>query len=87
MNYSAGDIVLSLSGHDAGRYYAVIGTDKNRVLLSDGYYSIISCCKAKNPKHIRFVYHSDRLQEYIAKNKLYDCHIRYELLNMKDHIN
>ena len=82
MEYKAGDIVISVAGHDAGRHYVVVNKTTSRVLLCDGRDSKISHSKAKNPKHIRFVYHNEQIEKYIANNQLYDCHIRNALSNV-----
>ncbi|MBP6137272.1 MAG: hypothetical protein GX948_05390 [Clostridiaceae bacterium] len=51
-----GMIVRSRSGHDRGRLYVVIGSEKeNYLLLSDGNKRTLVNAKRKNVKHVQAV--------------------------------
>ncbi len=47
-----GRIVRSISGHDEGMYYMVIGEQGGRVLLTDGHLKKQEVPKKKNRKHL-----------------------------------
>ena len=49
------DIVLSLAGHDKGRFYMVTGRQGQRLLLCDGRLRKLGDPKAKSPRHVRIV--------------------------------
>lgn len=49
------DIVVSLSGHDAGRSYMVTGAADGRLRLCDGKTRRLDNPKRKSPKHVRIV--------------------------------
>lgn len=52
MGFKAGDVVVSLRGHDRGRAYFVLSGTEERLQLADGKHSRP---KSKNPKHLRAV--------------------------------
>lgn len=52
MELKFGSVVYSKSGRDAGTLLAVVGSDKERVLLSDGKHRPLERPKAKNKRHI-----------------------------------
>ncbi len=47
-----GELVQSLSGHDAGDFFLVIRKEDGFVWLCDGKNRKAACCKRKNQKHI-----------------------------------
>ena len=50
----SGQIAVSLKGHDAGRWYAVVGVlDERYVLLCDGNTRTLAKPKKKQIKHLR----------------------------------
>ncbi len=49
-----GDVVFSLSGHDSGRYYAVIKTDGEYAWIADGKVRKVGNPKKKKAKHLNF---------------------------------
>ena len=53
MSAYVGRIVTSLSGHDEGRLYLVIGEEEGYLLLSDGKIRRLKKPKRKKIKHIR----------------------------------
>ena len=60
--FSVGDIVKSLSGHDKNRLFVVTGIDKNGYLaIIDGRYRTMDKPKSKNPKHLIKVGHDDEI--------------------------
>ena len=52
MDFKAGDVAVSLRGHDRGRAYFVLSGTEEGLLLADGKRSRP---KRKNPKHLRAV--------------------------------
>ncbi len=60
MEFKAGDIVKSISGHDKNRLFIVISIDKTgKVVIIDGRYKTADKPKLKNPKHLVKVAHDD----------------------------
>lgn len=51
-NSWVGLVVQSLCGHDAGRFYLVIGEDCERVYVVDGRYRSLENPKAKSWRHV-----------------------------------
>ena len=51
--FSVGDMVVSLCGHDKGRYLIVIGVDGDRVTVCDGKARLAEKKKTKKNKHIK----------------------------------
>ena len=49
---TAGDIVIVTAGKDRGKYFLVVQTTENRVLIADGRRVKVQKPKAKNPKHL-----------------------------------
>lgn len=47
-----GRVVISLSGHDIGRFYLVLCDQEKSVLVSDGKEHRLNKPKLKNKKHI-----------------------------------
>ena len=57
-----GDIVISLSGHDKNQPFIVASIDKNGYCgIIDGRNRTKDKPKNKNPKHLKFVAHSDEI--------------------------
>lgn len=52
MDFSKGDVVLSLAGRDKGSLFAVTGEEKGFVLVCDGKERPIEKAKMKNPRHL-----------------------------------
>ena len=62
IEFSVGDIVKSLSGHDKNRLFIVTSIDKNGYLvIIDGKYRTMDKPKSKNPKHLIKVGHDDEI--------------------------
>lgn len=51
--FEKGRIVISAAGRDKGALLAVIGSERGRVLVSDGKERKLESPKAKNPKHLK----------------------------------
>lgn len=65
-NFTVGDIVQSISGHDQNRLFIVVGIDKSGYLaIIDGRYREKTKPKLKNPKHLILVAHDDSLIEKV----------------------
>ncbi len=47
------DIVVSRAGHDAGKFFMVVGSREERLLLCDGKNRRLKNPKCKSPKHVR----------------------------------
>lgn len=52
-NLKIGQVVRSKCGRDAGKYFVVVGKEKNFVFLADGDMRRIETPKKKNIKHIQ----------------------------------
>ncbi|MCR5347128.1 MAG: KOW domain-containing RNA-binding protein [Fretibacterium sp.] len=51
--YSVGQVVLSRRGKDRGKFYVVVGFEKDRLALADGERFNVSRPKRKNPRHVQ----------------------------------
>ena len=47
------DVVVSLAGHDRGKFFQVIGVREERLLLCDGKNRRMENPKSKSPRHVR----------------------------------
>lgn len=72
---NTGDVVISVSGHDKGRFYVVIKAGEFP-LLCDGKIKLLDNPKKKNKKHLKETGERVNLSSY---NPLYDAHIRKAL--------
>ncbi|MBR1672283.1 MAG: KOW domain-containing RNA-binding protein [Fretibacterium sp.] len=52
-HYPLGQVVLSRRGKDRGRFYVVVGFEKDRLALADGDRFNVSRPKRKNPRHVQ----------------------------------
>ena len=55
MDISKSDIVISLAGRDEGKFFYVIDTEENFVLIADGKGRKLENPKRKKLKHVRRV--------------------------------
>ena len=63
--FSVGDIVISLSGHDKNQPFIITSIDKKGYCgIIDGRYRTKDKPKFKNPKHLKIIAHSE---EVLAK--------------------
>jgi len=70
-------LVISKSGHDKGKLYIIIKSDKSNVYLCDGVLKKLDNPKKKNIKHIQFTnYISDEIIKRNKNNKLHDEDVR-----------
>ena len=51
--FKEGQIVRSIRGHDADRFYMVVQVAGGRVFIADGRLRLLEKPKAKNPLHLR----------------------------------
>ena len=56
-SYSVGQVVLSRQGKDRGKFYVVVGFEKDRLTLADGERFNVSRPKRKNPRHVQRTSH------------------------------
>ena len=52
MEIKTGTIIKSMSGHDKGSFYIIVGVQDNKPLIADGRRRKLEKPKVKNPKHI-----------------------------------
>lgn len=78
-----GDVVISVSGHDAGRFYVVVGEEGGFPLLCDGKRKLLGSPKRKNSKHLKETGERVDLSSY---NPFYDAHIRKALKSVSKDI-
>ncbi len=52
-NFNAGDIVESLAGHDSGRYFVIISTDRNFAQIANGKLRKLEKPKRKKLRHLK----------------------------------
>lgn len=55
--YKTGMLAISKAGHDEGRVYIIVGTDKTYVYLADGKIRTLNNPKKKKKKHVQIVCH------------------------------
>lgn len=82
MNFSLADVVKSIKGRDAGRYFVIVGIlDENYVLVADGDLRKIDCPKKKRRKHLKEIeLHSDFLAgKLLSGQKLTNADLRKNL--------
>ncbi len=74
----AGAIALSLSGHDAGREYVVVGgaSEEKFLYVSDGKHHRVTEPKLKNKKHLLITDAEPILREVIRGSGATDADIR-----------
>lgn len=53
MEIEPGCIVRSNAGRDQGRFYIVLGKEKERLLIADGSLRKLEKPKGKNPRHLK----------------------------------
>lgn len=70
------DIVISLCGHDEGKYYVLLYEEDGYGYLIDGKRKILDNPKKKKLKHIKYTGIKIDLSKY---NPLYDAHILKEV--------
>ena len=56
MNYTPGELVRSLAGHDKGCIYMIFGTDGDELLLCDGRLKKVGSPKKKNIRHVQLIH-------------------------------
>ncbi len=53
MEFSAGMIVKSTAGHDAGSFYVVVKAEGGYLFIADGRRRKLEAPKKKNPRHLK----------------------------------
>ena len=80
--FSVGDIVISLSGHDKNRPFIIVSIDKNDYCgIIDGRYRTKNKPKFKNPKHLKIVAHSEEILAKVMSKLSTDTEI-YKLIKV-----
>ena len=70
MEIARSDIVKSIAGRDKGKYFFVLETEDEFLLLADGKTRKLESPKRKKRKHAEFVQHSDcRVAEKIRSGE------------------
>ena len=77
MDIAKSNIVKSIAGRDAGKYFFVLATEEDFLLLADGKHRRLESPKHKRARHVQFVAESDsavaekiRSSEKIANSEL-----------------
>lgn len=79
VSWSAGMIVKSTAGNDAGRYYLIMKAEGTRCLLTDGRHRKVANPTVKNIKHLEFTGKTVDLVECSTDRK-----IRHELTGLHE---
>ena len=59
MDIAKSNIVKSIAGRDAGKYFFVLATEEDFLLLADGKHRRLESPKRKRARHVQFVAESD----------------------------
>lgn len=73
------DIVISLCGHDEGKYYVLLYEKEGYGYLVDGKRKTLNSPKKKKLKHIK---HTGQAIDLTKYNPLYDAHILKEVRSL-----
>ena len=81
MEIARSDIVKSIAGRDKGKYFFVLETEDEFLLLADGKTRRLECPKRKKRKHAQFAAHGDcRVAEKIrSEEKITNSELRRTL--------
>ena len=81
MDIARSDIVKSIAGRDQGKYFFVLDTDGEFLMLADGKTRRLEAPKRKKRKHTVFVEHADcRVAEKIrSEEKVTNSELRRTL--------
>ena len=80
--FSVGDVVISLSGHDKNQPFIVVSIDKNgKFGIIDGRYRVKTNPKIKNPKHLQFVEHNEEILNKVMSSIATDAEI-YKMIKV-----
>ena len=86
------NIVKSIAGRDAGKYFFVLATEEDFLLLADGKHRRLESPKRKRARHVQFVAESDsavaekiRSSEKITNSELRKAIAAYSGKENPDH--
>lgn len=79
---SAGDLVISLCGHDAGDYFIVLSKDKEYAIICDGKRRKAEKNKKKKIKHIQPTGLNTDLIDKVPHHSV-DATVRREIKRLK----
>lgn len=80
----AGNVVVSVCGHDKGCVYVILKEENDFFFVCDGKNKLLKNPKKKNKKHLKDTGVCIELSKY---NPLYDAHIRKELKSFDKCVN
>lgn len=81
---TVGDVVESIAGRDAGRWYLVVGVKEKWLLLADGRMRRLNDPKTKQRRHVRTLGYSDgNWSDRIETDSLSDEDVRQILNDFK----
>ena len=88
MELSKSDIVMSLSGRDKGKYFFVVETEGEYVLIADGRCRKLERLKQKKRKHVELVARreSQVAAKICAGDKVLNSELRRELAAFRQEI-
>lgn len=79
---SAGDLVISLCGHDVGDYFIVLSKDEEYVIICDGKRRKAEKNKKKKIKHIQSTGLNTDLIDKVPRHSV-DATVRREIKRLK----
>ena len=88
MKLSKSDIVLSLSGRDKGKYFFVVDTAGEYVMIADGRYRKLEQPKKKKRKHLLLIQQASSgvAAKICSGDKVLNSELRRELAILRQEI-
>ena len=89
MDIAKSSLVQATAGREKGKYFFVLGTEGEYLLLADGKCRKLEAPKRKKCRHVRFIAQSDcRVAEKIRSNeKITNSELRKAIAAFSDHGN
>lgn len=81
--YKKGHLVISIAGHDKGRFYIINTLQGEYAFLVDGKYKTLEKPKKKKLKHIQFVTDFCEKFEEKSNNEMYKYVIKQYMKELK----
>ena len=81
--FSVGDMVVSLCGHDKGEYFIITGVDGDRVIICDGKRRKAEKKKKKKNKHVSPTGLSSKIINNLPPFAV-DANIRREIKRLRE---